>query len=198
MAVEDILKKIAADAESEAAAILAEAKRGADDAAARARQKAASDRERLGARARQRAEEERNRVVTLARLEARRALLAEKRALIEKVFEEARKAVIAMPTDAYRALIRTYLARTVEPGDEEVILAEGETRIDQAFLDGVARETGRKGRLILSAERRPIGAGFVLRRGNTETNCGLDSILRDARERLETEVARILFPGGEG
>ena len=188
MAVEDILSRIRADAERAAGEILADAKREGDAVLERARERARADRERLGARARQRADEERNRIVTLARLAARRDLLSEKQALIDRVFAETRRSIAEMPAEEYRSLVRTFLKRTVESGDEEVILAEGESRIDQAFLDGVSREIGKPGALKLSGERRPITAGFVLRRGRTETNCALDTILRDARERLETEV----------
>jgi len=197
MAVEDILRKIAADAQEAGQEALAEAKREADAVLARSREKAEAERERLRARARQRADEERNRIVTLAKLSARRELLQVKQGLIDKVFEETRAAIAGMALDDYRRLIRAFLSRTVETGDEEVIVAEGEGRIDQRFLDEVSREIGKPGGLRLSGERRPIGGGFILRSGRTETNCALDTILRDARERHETEVAGILF-GREG
>jgi len=197
MAVEDILRKIAADADEAARAVLAEAKRDADAVLARAKEKADAERARLRARAKQRSDEERNRIVTLAKLSARRDLLAEKQALVETVFEETRKTIAAMPADEYRRLIRTQLRRSVETGDEEVIVGEGEQRVDQALLDEVSRETGKPGGLRLSGERRAIAGGFVLRHGKTETNCALDAVLRDARERLETEVAGILFGRAE-
>ena len=66
-------------------------------------------------------------------------------------------------------------------------------RIDQAFLDEATREIGKDGKLTLVDERRPIAGGLILRRGRTETNCALATIIRDARERLETDVAAILF-----
>jgi V/A-type H+-transporting ATPase subunit E len=93
----------------------------------------------------------------------------------------------------YREFIAGFLRRTVETGDEEVLIGESESRIDQAFLDGISKELGKSGGLKLSNERRPIHGGFILRSGRVETNCALATILRDARERLETEVAAILF-----
>ena len=194
MAVEDILKRIASDAEKAGEEILAETRREADAILAESKKKSGDELERLGAKARQRATEERNRIVTLAKLGARRDLLQEKQALIDRVFEDARKSVATMGADEYRRLMKVFLARTVEAGEEEVIVDEGERRIDQGFLDQVSKELGKPGRLILSSERRRLGGGFVLRRGKTETNCALDTILRDARDRLETEVAEILFP----
>jgi len=197
MAVEDILSKIRADADEAGRGILAEAKREADAVLARAREKAEAERARLRARARQRSDEEKNRIVTLAKLAARRDLLAEKQDLIGRVFDETRKSIAAMPADEYGRFIKSLLKRTVETGDEEVIVGEGERRIDQKLLDDVSRELGKPGGLRLSSERRRIDGGFILRRGKTETNCALDTIIRDARERLETDVAGILF-GREG
>jgi V/A-type H+-transporting ATPase subunit E len=197
MAVEDILKRIGGDAEKVALEILAEAKGEADAVLGRARAKAEAERARLRAKAKQRSDEERNRIVTLAKLSARRELLNEKQGLIDKVFGETRKSIIAMPADEYGRFIKRLLTRTVETGDEEVIVGEGERRIDQKLLDDVSRELGKPGGLKLSAERRRIEGGFILRRGRTETNCALDTIMRDAHERLETEVAGILF-GREG
>ncbi len=193
MAVEDILNKIRADADEAGRGILAEAKREADAVLARAREKAEVERARLRARAKQRSDEEKNRIVTLAKLAARRDLLTEKQGLIGRVFDETRKSIIAMPADEYGRFIKGFLRRTVETGDEEVIVGEAERRIDQKLLDDVSRELGKPGGLRLSSERRAIDGGFILRRGKTETNCALDTILRDARERLETDVAGILF-----
>jgi V/A-type H+-transporting ATPase subunit E len=196
MAVDDILKKIRADAEEAARQIVAEGKAAADEVTAEARERIESQGGRMRAKARQRADEERNRIVTLARLSGRRELLNEKQRLIDRVFEETRKSIVEMGRDDYRRLIRAFLRDTHEAGDVEVIVDTNESRIDQGFLDEVARELTGAGRLTLSGERRDIGGGFVLRSGRTETNCTLETILRDAREKMETEVASILFGSG--
>jgi len=196
MAVEDILKKIRADAEEAARRIVAEGQAAADGVTAEARGRIEAQGERMRAKARQRADEERNRIVTLARLSGRRDLLTEKQRLIDRVFDETRKSILEMGREDYRGLIRAFLKDTHDAGDVEVIVDTDETRIDQGFLDEVARQLDGAGRLTLSSERRAIGGGFILRSGRTETNCTLETILRDARERLETEVASILFGSG--
>jgi V/A-type H+-transporting ATPase subunit E len=196
MAVDDILKKITSDAEMAAQEILAEGTRDSEEILERARADAEALRKRLRAKAEQRAEEERNRVVTLARLSARRDLLSEKQLLIGKVFEETRKRILTMGRDDYRRLIKSFLLAAIESGSEEVIIGEHENRIDQAFLDEVAGEFGKSGGLRLSPERGAMDGGFILREGKTATNCTLDTILRDAQENLETEVATILFGAG--
>ncbi len=197
MAVDDILKKIKADAEEAARKIVSESQEAADAVAGQARARAEAQKKELRAKAEQRAQEDRNRITTLARLAARRELLDEKQGFIDRVFSEAGKKVAGMDQSEYRKFITGFLKSTVESGDEEVLIGETETRIDQAYLDSVSKEAGWSGGLKLSKERRPIAGGFILRSGRVETNCALETILRDAREKLETEVAAILF-GGSG
>lgn len=193
MAVQDILKKIKSDAEANASDIVAEGKSAGEQVLTAARSDIDAQKEKLVARARQRADEERNRIITLARLAARRELLNEKQELIDRVFDETRKSILGMDAGEYRKLMRGFLEANADTGNEEVIIDANESRIDQAFLDEVSRSLGRGSGLKLSSERRPIGGGFFLREGNVETNCTLDTILRDARERVETDVAAILF-----
>jgi V/A-type H+-transporting ATPase subunit E len=195
MAVDDILKKIKADADEAARKIVSEGQEAADVVAGEARARAEAQRKELRARAEQRAQEDRNRITTLARLAARRELLDEKQRFIDRVFDEAGKKVAGMDQSEYRKFITGFLKSTVESGDEEVLIGETETRIDQVFLDSASKEAGWGG-LKLSSERRPITGGFILRSGRVQTNCALETILRDAREKLETEVAAILFGGG--
>ncbi len=197
MALEDIIKKIDADANRDAEALADEGRQEAESIVAAARKRAESEKDRLDAAARQRAEEERNRVVTLARLSARRELLSEKQRLIDRVFEEAHKRLAAMPVDEYRRFVAAVLKDAVETGDEEVVIGENEDRIDQAFLDAVSREIGGGAKLTLSDERRRIDGGIILKRGKTETNSTLDTILRAAREQNESVVAAILFGSEE-
>ncbi|MBD3368222.1 MAG: hypothetical protein GF405_08650 [Candidatus Eisenbacteria bacterium] len=197
MALEDIIRKIEADAKQDAESLAKKGRREAEAIVAAARERAEKERERLDAVAKQRADEERNRVVTLARLSARRELLAEKQRLIDRVFKEAHKRLSEMPAEEYRRFIKGILADAVETGTEEVAIGENERRIDQAFLDEVSREIGGDARLTLASERRRIDGGFILKRGRTETNSSLETILRAARERQESEVASVLFGSKE-
>ena len=193
MAVDDIIKRIKADAEEAARKIVAEGQVAADAVAGEGRARTDAQKKELRARAEQRAQEERNRITTLARLAARRELLDEKQAFVDRVFDEAGTRIAAMEQSEYCGFIMGLLLSTVETGDEEVLIGETESRLDQAFLDSVSKKLGKGGGLKLASERRPIMAGFILRSGRVETNCALSTILRDARETLETEVAAILF-----
>ena len=125
MAVDDILKKIRADAEEAARQIVAEGKAAADAVLADAAENLKSRKAELTARAEQRAQEERNRITTLARLAARRELLDEKQALIDRVFDEARKRISGMEKAEYRTLISKIAAAS--PYVEKLITFEFST-----------------------------------------------------------------------
>lgn len=66
-----------------------------------------------------------------------------------------------------------------------------------AFLDKVIQTTAAKvtgtGRLTLSEQTRPIRGGFVMSDGEVEVNCTFETLVRVQREKLEKEVADILF-----
>ena len=66
-----------------------------------------------------------------------------------------------------------------------------------AFLDKVIQTTAAKvtgtGMLTLSEQTRPIQGGFVLSDGEVEVNCTFETLVRVQREKLEKEVADILF-----
>lgn len=66
-----------------------------------------------------------------------------------------------------------------------------------AFLDKMLQNTAAKvtgtGLLTLSEQTRPIRGGFVMSDGEVEVNCAFETLVRMQRERLEKEVADILF-----
>ena len=72
----------------------------------------------------------------------------------------------------------------------------GESKVG-AFLDKVIQNTAAKmtgtGMLTLSEQTRPIRGGFVMSDGEVEVNCAFETLVRMQREKLEKEVADILF-----
>lgn len=193
MAVDDIIARIEADAREAAEKILADSRKEAEAVRADARARAEAQKSELRARAEQRAAEERNRITTLARLSVRRELLGAKQALLDRVFTEAAERIEKLSREDYRAFVARLLTEHAETGEEEVLVGPDEKRIDQSFLDGVSKKIGKGKGLRLSDEKRPIRAGVVLRSGRVETNCSLETILREAREKMETEIASVLF-----
>ena len=66
-----------------------------------------------------------------------------------------------------------------------------------AFLGKVVNSTTAMvtgtGMLTLSEETRPIKGGFIMVDGDVEINCAFETLVRLQREKLEKEVANLLF-----
>lgn len=85
------------------------------------------------------------------------------------------------------------LVKQVAPG-----LPDGlaETKVG-AFLGKVVHNTTAMvtgtGLMTLSEETRPIRGGFIMVDGDVEVNCAFETLVRMQRERMERDVAAILF-----
>ena len=67
-----------------------------------------------------------------------------------------------------------------------------------AFLGKVVNSTAAMvtgtGMLTLSEETRNLKGGFIMVDGDVEINCAFETLVRLQREKLEKDVARVLFP----
>jgi V/A-type H+-transporting ATPase subunit E len=198
---EKLKQKIINDAETEARATV-------EDGQARARKiKAeAEDQARVVAsdfdkKAKAHAEEYIRRQISLRELEARKAVLSEKGALLDQVFDQALAKLRERDRKGGYSLTRKLLLGAIEVGDEEIILSgEDRREIGDSFVEDLNRElrkVGKRGEVKLSAETRDIKGGFILKRGRVEVNGSFDTLLEMLRDDIETEVAGILFAGGK-
>ncbi|HPC93718.1 MAG TPA: V-type ATP synthase subunit E family protein [Sedimentisphaerales bacterium] len=196
MQAEQVIEKILSDARAQAATI---AKEAADKAAA---ERAALDaqladyRQQTEALVVKAAEDEKAHILAQARMEAAKAYLAEKAAILDEVFARAKQRLAELPDHEYRELMARLMVEAVETGDEEVVVGAHEHRIDQNLINDVNGRLvgqGKKGNLRLAAERHHLAGGFVLRRGKIKTNVSLDPLIDQARTALEIELAKDLF-----
>lgn len=196
MQAEQVIEKILSDARAQAATI---AKEAADRTAA---ERAALDaqladyRQQTEVLVAKAAEDEKAHILAQARMEAAKAYLAEKAAILDEVFARAKQRLAELPDHEYRELMARLMVEAVETGDEEVVVGANEHRIDQNLINDVNGRLvgqGKKGNLRLAAERHHLAGGFVLRRGKIKTNVSLDPLIDQARTALEIELAKDLF-----
>jgi len=186
--------------------ILADAKAQAGEVGQQARQKEAAEQARVDEQldryksqtkviAEKAGKDKESHLLAAARMEISKEHLAEKRNMLDEVFEQARASVQKLPDEEYRALMKQLMIEAVETGDEEVIVDRNEKRIDLDFIKEVNRQLGPgyQGNLRLSEEGLDIGGGFILRRGKIKTNVSIGVLLEQARKDLEIELARDLF-----
>ena len=190
-----VVEKILTDANAEAEKISKEA--GEKEAAEQAKfdQQLNEYNTQTDALAQKAAQDKKLHLLAAARMNIAKELLAEKRKILDEVFDQARTQLQKLPDDDYRKLCTRLMHAAVETGDEEVIIDKNEKRIDMSFIKKINRELGPgfKGNLRLSDEKHNLGAGFILKRGKIKNNVSLEVLLAQARKALEIELARDLF-----
>jgi len=190
-----VVEKILADAKAEAAKIKKESEEKEAAEQAKLDEQLDQYRKQTEILAKKAGEDEKSHILAAARMDTAKQLLAEKRKILDEVFEKARQQLRDLPDEEYHALCTKLMLEAVETGDEEVIVDKNENRIDQALINQINQQLGsnRKGNLKLSEERQDLGAGFILKRGKIKTNISIDVLLEEARKELEIELAKELF-----
>lgn len=145
--------------------------------------------------AQKKADDEKMHLLAAARMDIAKEHLAEKRKILDEVFEHANDRLRSLSDDQYRELMAKLMCAAVETGDEEVIVDTGEKRIDFDFIKQINRKLGPgyHGNLKLAGQTQDIGVGFILRRGKIKNNVSIDVLLVEARKELEIELAKDLF-----
>jgi V/A-type H+-transporting ATPase subunit E len=193
MDAEQVKSKILSDAQAEAEEIRREAeeKETAEQAQLNAQLKEyQTQTDELAKKA---GEDKKSHILAAARMEIAKELLAEKRKLLDEVFEKVQKQIAALPDNEYRQIMAKLMVGAVETGDEEVVVDNNEKRINEEFIGEVNRQLGSKGHLKLSGRRETIGSGFILTSGKIKTNASIPVLLEQAKKELETELAKELF-----
>ncbi|MHC4475184.1 MAG: V-type ATP synthase subunit E [Planctomycetota bacterium] len=195
MEAEQVTDKILADAKSEADKIKEQAEERLAAEQAKLEEQLADYREQTQALAAKAARDKKLHLLASARMDIAKELLAEKRKIVDEVFEQAGQQLLNMADGDYRKLCTKLMLDAVETGDEEVIVDKNEKRIDQEFIKNINRELGPgyKGNLKLADEKQDLAAGFVLRRGRIKNNVSVQVLLAQARKQLEIQLAKDLF-----
>ena len=195
--IDKIAGMITDDAKREADAILAEAKAEADAAVEKYAILAKEESDRVLAAGRVQAEEIRRRAASTADQEAKQQYLAVKQGMISRAFDEAFQKLSALPEVEYISLMAKLAFTASSTGSEEVIFSpEDQKGPGQRILDSANQlliNAGKKGALTISAETGSFKGGFLLKAGDVEVNCTLDTILRLSKEDLTLDVAQALF-----
>lgn len=195
--MDKITARIIADAEREIAEIQRENDEKIEALTAEAQSAAEQESLELLTRGRRAAEERRERLSSSAAVECHKLELAAKQELLEETFTAAVEQLCSLPQEEYLALIASLAAEAAEGGEQMILSPRDAERYGTEVIlmaNTALRAAGKRGELTLSAETRPIPGGFILSSGDVELNCAFDTLVRLRREKLEKEVAKILFP----
>lgn len=182
MSLDNILKKIKAEALAEAGTLLAEAetKTAQINEAGKGKfdkLKEASKNEEAVV-----TNELKNAYLLPAKLAAKAAHLETKQALISRVFEEA----LTLEGDEYKKVLEYFYKQIADVKSGTVYPAEGKEDVTKAFL----REKGFS--VEFGASLQGMLGGFVLKSGKVEYDCSFKTLLKQLREKLEPQVAAII------
>ena len=202
--IEKITGQIDADVQKEIGAALDQARAQAKEIEARYASQAEAQAEALRRKGEQDAALRRERLVDVARLEARKTLLAAKQDMVGQAFDLALKKLLELPDQEYIALLAKLAVAASRTGREQVIFSQkdrsryGKQAVTMAN-DMLAKKAGPRaaesaGMLTLAGESRPMAGGLILRDGRVETNCSFEVLIHLQRDALSAEVARVLFP----
>ena len=191
--IEKITGRIAADGAQEAQAILAEARRQADEITSRYEAQAKQEEAALLSRGRRSADERVERLASVAQLDARKLELAAKQEMLSKAYDLALERLLNLPEQEYIALLADLAVKASSTGREAVIFSQKDrTRYGKAVVTQANERLG-DGRLTLSEQTRPIRGGLILSDGDVEVNCTFETLVRLQRSQLERDVAKVLF-----
>ncbi len=195
MNAEAILKKIEQDARDTAARLLREAQAKAEAAREASEQKIAAERTAALEAARRDGLDLDDRMRRMAKLDARKAMLAAKRGVLGEAFDKALSLMRAMPDRQARAFGLSMLLASAR-GDELLVPDPEAAWCDAAFVreaNEALQKAGKPGEIKLAAKAEAAGGGFSMVSGGVTVDCSCAAALSMQRAALEAEVAAVLF-----
>jgi len=189
MALSDIIQKINDEAGKKAAFM----RQVADNEIAKikdeARKKADEKRAAVSERANEMSESAVEKAKLLASMEGRNKMLAEKRAVIDSVYEEVGKELSALKgSELSRVLVSMLRAAAKSMPKGHVVIASGHKKdVEEAISKAGVNYT-------VQSESSDIDGGFIVTDGKQEINLSFNYLLNSQfRTSTELEVAKILF-----
>lgn len=195
--IDKITSRIIADAEAECAAV----KKESDERVAAIREenerRAQEEYLRLVREGVKDTEQRVQRLDRTARLEAKKSILNMKQETVSRAFELAKGKIAELPERDYVAFLAREASEAAVSGQEEVIFCERDRKSVGAKAVKAANELlaakGMPGMLTLSDTTREFSGGLMLKQGDIEVNCTVDTLLDLTRDELAARVADVLF-----
>ncbi len=199
--IENITNKILSDAKNQAQEILTQAQKGAGEITRRYQEEAEKEGNRLLENFRKSAANKETRLSSVAELEGRKQILGAKQELIGRAFNKALEELLSLPEEKYLALLCKLAADASQSFSEAIILSpKDKDKYGEKVAAGanellVKSQKAQKGKaaLTLAEESRNIAGGLLLKDGNIEINCTLETKISMLKEGLSMDIAKVLF-----
>lgn len=133
------------------------------------------------------------RMASSAELESRKELLSFKQELVSEVFSRAAERLAKLPKEEYVAFLAAQAAKAASTGQEELVFNAADSAELGSAVAKAANKLLKTGHLTVSPETRDIPGGVIVKQGDIETNCAIDTLIHLRRNDLASQVAEILF-----
>lgn len=195
--IDNLKSKLLGDYEKEAIEIKNQAKVKSDEIILSANEKASIINEEIKTKAERDGKDIKDRIISRAQLNARNDVLQLKQDIIQRILNLAAEKVNNMDKVQYENFVEAILLNSDLTGDEEVLLSnKDKTRIDKSLIERVNKKLlgqGKMGNLKISEKVSDIPLGFVLAKGGLEMNYSIESQIRMMQDKLELDIAALLF-----
>ena len=194
--IERITGRIRDDAQAEADRRLDAARASADKILADYRARAESESKALTEKNDKNAAAREERLISMANMDARKAILAARQDMLERAYIRALDILCSMPREESVNALADLIAQAASTGHEEVIFnAKDQKELGEQAVSAANQKTGMN--LILSQDTANIRGGFILRDKNIEVNGSFETLVRLQKNQTAGEVAKLLFdPSG--
>lgn len=137
------------------------------------------------------------RIISNTQLTVRNEKIVAKQKMIDSVFVEALKKLIAIKDEEYFELLKRYLLSMPIVGNEEIIIpGKYINLLSEEYLSEINTEliaSGKIGEIKVSSEQRDIKSGFIVLKNGIEINNTFENLVNSLREELESEIVKELF-----
>lgn len=136
-----------------------------------------------------------SRLIANAKLEGRKKILGTKQDIINEVFDTSLNELSNLNKEEYIELL-TRISTDALSKDSEILLnAKDNKEIAEELITELNKSSNNK--VKLGKEVIKCSGGLIIKNGNIQVNMTFDTILKNLREELETEVIQILFEGSK-
>ena len=190
--MERIRESILAEARTQAEAIIKEAEDKVKEMEIQAEKRAEELTKNRLERAEVEAQEAQKRMLSMAELELKKQSLEAKQSIIDQAFDKALVKLNNLPEEKYAAMIVSALGSVgIKGGEELIVPPQDREKFQKGLLKRINDKLGFE--LKLSDEDRGIQGGFIVKVDGVEINNSFETLLRMEREKVESEIADILF-----
>lgn len=195
--IDKITAKLEAEALSEADAIKAQAASECDEIKKEYEKKGQEEYAKRIQSGTKLCEDRVQRMASTADMEARKAILAFKQEMVSDAFEKAKALICGMPRDKYIVFLAGQAAKAAVNGTEELVFNAADKAAVGAdaakAANAMLKDRGIIGKLTVSDDTADIPGGLIVRQGDIEVNCSVDTLVQLYRNELASQVAEILF-----